>query len=243
MAKIPKNPPEIFDEFVADMKSIFADDLESILLYGSAAKGLYQYKKSDINFMVIVSEQGIDKLARAIPFVKKWAKRKVSTPLVLTRSYIESSLDSFPMEFAGIQAHHELVFGDDVLKNLAISTDDLRLQCEREMKGKLLHLRGSFLSSSGKSYLLKDLVKKSIADFSVLFSALLKLKGVSSEADRASIVLQTVDTFGLNKDIFQQLMAIAEGKKKPGKQEWASIMENYIHEIRTLARLVDQLAS
>ena len=51
MAKIPRSPDEIFDEFTKDIKDLFGEELLSILLYGSGAKGEYIYKKSDINFL------------------------------------------------------------------------------------------------------------------------------------------------------------------------------------------------
>ena len=146
MAKIPRNPSDIFDEFTQSMKSVFGDELISIILYGSAATGNYYYKKSDINFLVLLSETGIQKLSACIPAVNKWKKRKVSTPLFLSREYIQSSLDSFPIEFFGMKTHHQLVYGEDILSDLEIDTQHLRLQCERELKGKLLHLREGFLA-------------------------------------------------------------------------------------------------
>ncbi|MCP4664797.1 MAG: hypothetical protein GY849_00385, partial [Deltaproteobacteria bacterium] len=48
MAKSPKDPREMFPEFIADYKEIFGDDLVSIILYGSAAGEGYRPGKSDI---------------------------------------------------------------------------------------------------------------------------------------------------------------------------------------------------
>ena len=97
MTKIPQSPEEIFTEFSNNIKQLFNDDLVSIVLYGSGAKGEYVRKKSDINFLVVLTEDGIKKLSGAFALVKKWNKRNVAVPLFLTREYIESSLDSFPI--------------------------------------------------------------------------------------------------------------------------------------------------
>ena len=35
MAKVPKNPEEIFEEFRDDFKNVFGSDLISIILYGA----------------------------------------------------------------------------------------------------------------------------------------------------------------------------------------------------------------
>ena len=95
MAKIPKEPSQIFLEITADYKRIFGEDLLSIILYGSAARGEYRYKKSDINFLMVLTENGMKNLRRCIDLIPKWRKRNVGAPLFLTQEYINASLDSF----------------------------------------------------------------------------------------------------------------------------------------------------
>ena len=55
MAKKPQDPKEIFQEIITDYKKAFGDDLVSIVLYGSAAGQDYRPGKSDINFMIVLS--------------------------------------------------------------------------------------------------------------------------------------------------------------------------------------------
>jgi predicted nucleotidyltransferase len=105
MSKIPKTPEQIFQEFTDDFMKTFGDDLISIILYGSAARGEYIYKRSDINFLIVLTEQGIMQLRRALLLIPRWQKRKVSTPLILTEGYIRSALDSFPIEFLNMKQH------------------------------------------------------------------------------------------------------------------------------------------
>ena len=62
MSNIPKSPEVIYAEFTKDYKSIFGDDLISIILFGSAARGEYIYKRSDINFLIILSDSGMQRL-------------------------------------------------------------------------------------------------------------------------------------------------------------------------------------
>ncbi len=77
MPKIPKDPEQIFHEFTLDYKNIFEDDLVAIILYGSAVSGEYRHKKSDINFLIVLTEQGIRNLKKSLPVVSKWKKRRV----------------------------------------------------------------------------------------------------------------------------------------------------------------------
>jgi len=88
MAKIPKRPEEIFQEFTQDYQAIFRDDLKSIILYGSGARGEYIPKKSDINFLIVLTEVAMDRLRETFPLIRKWRKRRVNIPLFLTDEYI-----------------------------------------------------------------------------------------------------------------------------------------------------------
>ena len=89
MSKIPRIPSDIFQQITDDYKKILEDDLISIILFGSGAIGDYQYKKSDINFLIILTEDGINNLKKCLPLIAKWKKRNVSTPLFLTKEYME----------------------------------------------------------------------------------------------------------------------------------------------------------
>ncbi len=241
MAKIPKRPEEIFDEFRLDYTAIFGDDLLAIILYGSGARGEYVPKKSDLNFLIILSEDGIERVENAIDVVAKWQKRSIPVPLFLTRGYIESSLDAFPLEFFNIQAAYQVIYGEDILRELGIKKDDLRLQCERELKAKLLLLRKSFLQAHGQTRQLKELINQSLPAFISIFKALLYLKGEGIPEKHEALIPATAENFRLDGALIRTLWQIKRGEKKPGKGEIKEIVLGYISEIKALSKQVDQM--
>jgi len=241
MAKIPDRPEHIFDALREDYTALFGDDLVAIILYGSGARGEYVPKKSDINFLVVLSDTGIERLGSAVSTVAKWRKRNVRTPLIMTKGYIESSLDTFPLEFFNIKSAYQVVYGQDVLKDLGIRKDDLRLQCERELKAKLLLLRESFLDAEDKSHLLRELIGQSVSAFVSIFKALLYLKGETVPEKSEAVLSATAQNFGLDADLFQGLWRIKREEEKPGKGDLKEIVNKYIKEIRSLTRVVDQM--
>jgi len=240
MTKIPQSPEEIFAEFSNNIKQLFNDDLVSIVLYGSGAKGEYVRKKSDINFLVVLTEEGIKKLSGAFALVKKWNKRKVAAPLFLTREYIESSLDSFPIEFLNMKKFNKLVYGEDILSGLEISKDHLRLRCEEQIKGKLLHLREEFLRTLGNKRLLESLLAATIPAFVSLFTALLEYKDINIPKTKRDTIIQTAESFSLNKEIFDRVLAVREKTLKLSKNELIQLTQDYIEEIRKCAKIVDK---
>lgn len=241
MVKIPKSPEEIFDELSANYTALFGDALLAIVLYGSGARGEYVPKKSDLNFLIVVSEEGIDRLGDAVDVVAKWRKRSVPVPLFLTKDYIESSLDTFPLEFFNIQAAYQVIYGEDILKDLVITKDNLRLQCERELKAKLLLLRESFLQAHGEDRQLRELINQSLPAFISIFKALLYLKGEQVPDKHEAVIPATAENLGLDEALLRTLWKTKKGEQKPGKGELKDIVLRYISEIKALSKRVDQM--
>jgi hypothetical protein len=241
MASIPKDPTKIFSEITDDYKALYGADLISIILYGSAVGQDYRPGKSDINFMMVLSEEGIEQLEKAFKTVAKWRRRNVAIPLFLTEGYIQSSLDVFPIEYLNFQQNHRLVFGNDVLKGLTFNTEDVRLQCEREIKGKLLLLREAFLETMGKGRQLKELIGRSLGALSAIFEALLFLKEEAPLTGKRAIITRTCELFDLDGPLFMKLLDIKEEKLKPGHDELRVMFRDYLAQIRKLAKQVDAL--
>ncbi len=169
MAKIPKKPEEIFPEITGDYRNIFGEDLISIILYGSGAGEDYVPGKSDLNFLIMLTERGIEGLDRVLETVGRWRKRNVAIPLFMTRDYLTGSQDAYPIEFLNMRRSYLVVTGEDVLAPLAFDPRHIRLQLERELRGKLLHLRSGYLATGEKTRKVRELIGASLTAFVSLF--------------------------------------------------------------------------
>ena len=236
-----QKPEEIFPEIIEDYQKIYGDDLISILLYGSGAGNDYHPGKSDLNFLIILSEAAIDHLDRAIKTVSKWEKKKVATPLIMTKPYINSSLDSYPLEFLNMKQNYILVYGEDVLKNISFEAHHLRLQCEREIKGKLLLLREGFLKTGGKEKRIKELIKASITAFISIFNGILYLNNVAIPSNRREIIQSVAREIPVDQEIFIKCLNIKEEKEKFSSSEIKDIFKAYLIEVRKLWESVDKM--
>jgi hypothetical protein len=75
----------------------------------------------------------------------------------MTPEYIEASCDVFPLELLEIQQLHALICGEDHFANLRFERNDVRLQCERDLKSELIQLRQGLLAAAGRHKLLGEL--------------------------------------------------------------------------------------
>lgn len=241
MAKAPKDPRDVFIEITEDYKGLFGDDLLSIILFGSATGPGYRPGKSDLNFMMVLSEEGIEHLDRAFKAISKWRKRNVAVPLFLTRSYVETSLDVFPVEYLNMQHNHIVVYGEDILSDLTFQPEHVRLQCEREIKGKLLLLREAYLETEGKARALKEVIGRSMQAFIAIFEALLFLKEVEIPSGHRDILALGCRTSGIDGALFEKLLDIKLGEIRPDDRELNRLFGDYVREVRKLSKIVDTL--
>jgi len=241
MGKAPEQPEIIFSQLTEDYRNIFGDDLLAVILYGSGASGHYVPGKSDLNFIVILTDKGMENLEKAMDTVTRWRKSRVAVPLFMTKDYICSSLDAYPIEFLDVKLHHVTVYGEDVFERIELHPGHLRLQVERELKGKILHLRKRFLETEGKEKPVRELIRVSLTAFLSSFKALLYLLGLDIPRDRRDIITAAARAVGVEAAVFMKCMDIREGKDKFSKTELMDIYKDYVKEIDRLCRRVDEI--
>ncbi|MBU1744025.1 MAG: hypothetical protein KJ649_03890 [Proteobacteria bacterium] len=241
MAKIPKKPEEIFSEITGDYRKIFGEDLISIILYGSGAGEDYIPGKSDLNLLITLTDRGIEGLDRALDTVGRWRKRNVAIPLFMTRSYLTGSLDAYPVEFLNMKRRYRVVSGDDVLAPLAFDPQLIRLQLERELRGKLLHLRSGYFATEGKASRIRDLIGASLTAFVSLFSALLFLKKLEIPQGKRDIITAAGTALGFDAEIFLKCEEIRRKADRFSSAEVRAVFRDYLREVRHLCELIDRM--
>lgn len=239
MGRHIRDPKTIFSEVTADYKALFGDDLVSIILYGSAAGQDFQPGSSDINFMVVLTEDGIEHIDHAFGVVTKWRKRGVALPLFLTEAYVKSSLDVFPIEYLSLERNYVQVFGKEILKGLTFRQEFLRLQCEREIKGKLLLLREAFMENAGKAKALKAVIKEALPAMIAIFEALLHLKEIALTGNRREIIRAAAGEFEIDVTVFEGLLDIREGRSGLRDEEVVMLFKSCLKEMQRLSNIID----
>lgn len=238
--KPPERPEDISGALVQDLAQALGTDLLSVCLYGSAAGGRYVKGKSDLNLLVVTADGAGRVLSRLIPFCQKWAPAAVAPPLVVTPEYIRSSLDVFPIEFTVMAAQHQCLHGEDPLAGITVQPTDLRLQLERELKGKLTTLKTRLLASGSRPEALSALVREALPAFTALFQAWLKLTAGGFPAEPAA-VLDALTAQGQEVQSFRTLAQVRAGALKPGPGELVSLLEGAASELSELCRRVDAM--
>ncbi|MBA4424044.1 MAG: hypothetical protein C0390_13270 [Syntrophus sp. (in: bacteria)] len=241
MAKVPKKPEEIFTEITEDYQQIFGVHLLSIVLYGSGAGEDYIPGKSDLNFLITLTDQGVERLDRALEMVARWRKRNVAIPLFMTRSDLQGSQDSYPIEFLNMKRHYIVVFGADVLAEFTFDQCHIRLQLERELRGKLLHLRSGYLATRGNTRKIRELITLSLTAFISLFSALLYLKNIEIPHGKREVITAAGQAFGIDASLFLKCEEIRRKTDRLSSIEVRAVFQSYMKEVSRLCDQIDRM--
>jgi len=163
------------EELVERLKHTLPSGLRSVVLYGSAAAGDHLARRSDYNVLVVAACLGLAELEALAQPVAAWTRAGNRPPILFTPTELAGSTDSFPIELWDMKQSRKILFGDDPLAELEVKTEHLRLQLERELKGKLLDLREAYLLTRGKPLRVRKLMIESLPSFLVLCRAALRL--------------------------------------------------------------------
>ena len=194
------DPKEAARDVVEAAKKAAGPALESATLYGSAAMGTFDPARSDLNVAFVFSSLEGGLLDSLRPAQRTWRKRRLVRPLLLTRSILETSRDTFPLEYLLIQTHHETLEGPDPFAALAIERSALRLQVERTLRTQSLALAWSYLDAAGTPSGARHWAARSSTAMAASACGLLHLAGESIPASRLEIAAKTAAAFGVAEE-------------------------------------------
>ena len=231
-----------YKPFLEDLQKNNRDKLHSVYIVGSALTRDYNPKLSDINSVIVLQEMDLKFLEILAPLGKKYGKKGIAAPLIMTPTYIAKSRDVFPIEFLNIKLLHHTVLGADIFDDLEIDNADLRHQCERELKVKLIGLRQGYISAAGDQKVLASGFADSFSGYMPLFKAIIYLYGKETPQNNQEILAMLADVAGIQIDAFKQVMALKSRKKMPPIEKLTAIFEDYYNAIEQLGEMIDALA-
>ena len=227
------------EQLTEELKSACGANLKSVILYGSAAAGDHTGKRSDYNVLVVTEGLGRNELLAFSKTAKAWAKAGNPAPLLFTMERLNKSTDVFPVELLDIRESHKILFGEDVVSDLDINTDNLRLQIEHELRGNLIQLRQQYLLSAGNSKEVCGLMVRSLSSFLVLFRASLRLFGDEVPQKKFQALEKLNETVPVPLEVFRNVQQLKDGSIKPKSVDAETLFEEYIKTIECVTDAVD----
>ncbi len=208
--------------FVPTVQELFGDDLHSVIMYGSAAKGTYVSGVSDVNLLMLASNTHPAEIMQLGNRAKKQIKKHRLSLQFLTVAEFENSADVFPMEYLDIKNSHILVWGTNAVEEIEIKNTNLRHQVEERLRGSVHALRQALFASQGKAKLLSEVLKDWFGSQTALFRALLRLAEAPTVPENPRELVDSVGaTFKIEPSDLYPLLKLRDGDKQGNASEIA----------------------
>lgn len=234
-------PRQQLDEFVTRLKSAAGDNLQSIILYGSAANGEFHDGRSNINLLCVLRETSFTRLARIANPVDSWTRLHHASPLLMTNDEVQHSADVFSIEFLDMKRRYKVLYGDDVLRDLHIPMHLHRAQLEYELREKLILLRQHILPAIHDDKKLWELMLSSLSAFTTLFRHALIALGDSGSLSSREAVRALHSRIPFDTSPFEHLFDIRERRADRKQLDVGQILNNYLSAIQQVTAAVDTM--
>jgi len=242
--RLPDPVREKAAPFLEELAATSGGALHSLYVVGSAVTPDWVAGRSDVNTLVMLRVADLAAIEALAPLGRRWRGKGMAAPLVLDEPYVRSSLDVFPVEFLELRTVHELVAGEDLLAGIEVRRADLRAQCEREVKSRLLGLRQGYLGAVGDAGLLRETLVRFGAGYGPLFRAIVVLLGGEPVVARPDLLAALGRGTGIDTAVFADLRALRTGgEKAPPIERLRDLFERCYRETERLGRIVDELPS
>ena len=228
------------NELVSRLKEAAGKNLESVVLYGSAATGSYRAGSSDLNVLCTLVTMDVHELQLLAPVVLWWTREeKEPPPLFFLAEELARSTDVFAIESLDVKRAHRVLFGPDPIAALDVPMNLHRVQVERDLRMLLLRLRQhALLSGKNESEYVAVLKKASSSALTLLRHTLLAF-GEEPPSDSGRLFARIGELSGANVSAFQALHDYHEGANL--KLDPFEAYDDYIHALEKVIAALDKL--
>jgi hypothetical protein len=238
--KLNNNLKSALSDFVESLEGICADNLISVILYGSAASGEFIDKHSNLNLLVVLKNAGLENLKPLSGLINKRCFRIIN-PLIFSEEYIQSSTDVFPIEFLDMKENYTVLVGQDILKDISIDTKNLTYQCEHELKSKLIALRLFFLRNNKDRLALLNFLLQTFTSTLHVLRNIIRLRQKTAHYLKMDILEDIIAEFQTDKDTWETILAVKNKQIKLRAKQIDTVFTNFVRDLEKIVGIIDKL--
>lgn len=230
------------DLITTEAKQALGDNLVSLVLYGSHARG-DAHERSDINLLLLVNDKSPTALRQLPPVVSGWMKHQALPPVVFSAEQFQRSFDSFALEFAEIAAARKVLAGSDPFLTFRPDWEAIRRELEHEARRKRIELQRRWLAAGGNTKLYPAIVKDTLRGFLTLIRGALLLENRKLEPISIGRALDELHRWPWFDAVSWRTLRelIVDGGTRPKDSELPALMDAYLLQAFALSKFLDEM--
>ena len=238
---LPDDTQKLLQTYVKEVTGTFGEQMEGLLLYGSAVRGEFIPGRSNLNILLLVSSYDSAVLKQYSALHRRWSKEQIMVPLFLTEEELHMSAAVFPLEFLEIQEQHRVLGGRDPFIGFHVKTDRLRDAVVQGFASHLLRLRQRYVEGGGGAEATTILLLLSITSMLPLLRGVQRLLGRPPLSHSDAAISDVAEQLKLDLQGLLDAWLLKRGQVSPGPHEVPRLFDRYLQAATRLTRAVEQL--
>jgi hypothetical protein len=238
---LPDETQKLLHSYVKEVKALFGEQLEGVLLYGSAVRGEFLQGRSNLNLLLLVSSYAQSLLKGYSVIHRRWSKEQIIAPLFLAEEELRSSASVFPLEYLEIQEQHRVLGGRDPFVGFRVETARVAAEVKQGLTGSLFRLRQRFVEGNATDEAALILVPLSVAGLLPLLRGIQRIQGRPILYQSDALIKDMAAHLSLDLQGLQDALLLKRGQITPGPKEIPRLFERYLQAVSSLAGKVTSL--
>jgi predicted nucleotidyltransferase len=223
-------------KLTAQFRTTFADELRSVVVFGSLPRGEAIPGVSDLNLLVLVESITTQTLARTAPVLQQWIRQGNTPPYLYSWEEWGGMQDSFAIEISDMNDAREVLWGVDPVVVDSVTYAGLRQQTEREIRDTLLHLRLRLMVATSGPSDIGSLLLSGFPSFNAYMRAALRLAGQSPGLETRPVIERAAQLIGADAG---PMLTCLKARNTTHRLE-AALTDPLVHEYLEFARALLQ---
>jgi len=177
LERLPAHTKTKLHELRDALAGTLGDELEALVVYGSAVRGGFVEGRSDVDLLVILrrDDRSVLETIGGVLLLARTSARIES--MILRGDELAKAADVFPLLYDDVRSRHVLLHGKDPFASLEISNAHRRLRIEQELRDARIRLRLVLSEAPLLPRLLNGAVARKVKQLRSPLHALLRLRG------------------------------------------------------------------
>ena len=237
---LPEETQQLLRSYVKDVAQTYGNQLEGVLLYGSAVRGDFLPGRSNLNLLLFLSSYDVALLRKYNGLHKRWSKEQVVVPLFLTKADLQSAASVFPLEYQDIHDCHRLLWGQDPFVGFKVDSRHLAGEVLQALRGNLLRVRQRFVEGGGTEEAVTILLPLSITALLPVLRGVQRLLGQPVLSHGESLLNDIEAQFRIDLAGLRDVFLLKRGQISPGQKEVPRLMDRYLEGLGRLVAAVEE---
>lgn len=228
-------------KLTALLRTKFAEDLSSVVVFGSLPRGEAIPGVSDLNLLVILESITAQTLVKTAPVLQQWIRQGHTPPYLYSREEWAGMQDSFAIEISDMNDAREVLWGVDPVVVDSVTYAGLRQQTEREIRDTLLHLRLRLMVATSGPADIGSLLLSGFPSFNAYMRAALRLAGQSPGLETRPVIERAAQLIGADATPMLTCLDARTTTHRLEAELTDPLVQQYLEFVRALLLHVDAL--